>query len=435
MTSLPAPIARALGRRDPSGGGSDEGGEDAGSRRPLVATAVIGGAGAALGPLVVAMVIALIGWFLNDAGGEGAPSGALRVGAFGWLLAHGSGISVEGARITAIPLGFTLLVAWAIWRTGHRVGEAVSGHGPDVRGLSDGARDLTVPLVGGLFTMAYAVVAVLVSSLTSTIGTSPSTPRVVAASLALCLVVGVPAIARGSGRAAVWVGGLPLGVRIVARLVRTLLTWWLWFATAVLAIAFVVDFSTAANLTSQLHVGTGDLVLLLVVSLAVVPNAALFSSSYLLGPGFAVGGGTAVSPTLVILGPLPMFPLLAALPDGGPVPGWVPWLLVTPVLVAFAAGARIHHLCPAAGLQEAAIRGCAGGILGGLVLGVATRVSGGAVGPGRMRHVGPDTAGVLLSSMAAFGIAALLGALVMTWWQQGGREQAHALRERLPFGR
>jgi hypothetical protein len=184
-----------------------------------------------------------------------------------------------------------------------------------------------------------------------------------------------------------------------------------------------------------MHAGGGNFVVLLAVVLAVVPNATLFSSSYLLGPGFSVGTGTVVTPTAVALGPLPLFPLLAALPDNGPTPAWTPWLMAAPVLVAFVAAARVHHLHPASGLDQAALRGCAGGILGGLVLGLLSAAAGGAVGPGRMRDVGPDSFDVLLHSMAAFGIAGLLGALAMTWWQRRGGEQVAALWARRPFRR
>ncbi|MCL2543713.1 MAG: DUF6350 family protein [Nocardioidaceae bacterium] len=432
MTSLPSPITRVLARKDRT---EADVRRDLATRRPLVPTAVIGGAVAALGPLLVALAAGVVGWFLTDAGGEGTPRGALRVGALAWLLAHGSGVGVEGARITAIPLGVTLIVAWSIWRVGHRVGESISGHGPASEDISDGARDWTVPLVGGLFFVGYAIVGVITCTLASTASTTPSTPKVVAWSFLLCGVAGLPAIARGSGRASVWVGMVPPGVRIVLTLTRTLLTWWLAFSAVVLLLSFVVDFSTAANISSQLHVGAGDFVVLLAVTLAVVPNATIFSSSYLLGPGFSVGGGTLVSPARVVLGPLPMFPLLAALPDGGPTPIWVRWLMITPVIVAFAAAARVHHRFPAASWDQAAIRGCAGGIVAGLTLGIVTAFAGGAVGPGRMRAVGPDDFHVLLSAMAAFGIAGLLGAVAMTWWQQRGGEQVSGLWARRPFRR
>ena len=40
-----------------------------------------------------------------------------------------------------------------------------------------------------------------------------------------------------------------------------------------------------------------------------------------LGPGFTVGAGTLVTPQAAAVGALPMFPLLAALPDNGPARG------------------------------------------------------------------------------------------------------------------
>src|SRR5205085_1184364 len=79
--------------------------------------------------------------------------------------------------------------------------------------------------------------------------------------------------------------------------------------------------------TSQLHTDAGASVQLVVLSLVVVPNAVVFSGSYLLGPGFTVGTHTIVSPTVVTIGALPMFPLLAALPDTGPTPPWTAALI------------------------------------------------------------------------------------------------------------
>ena len=72
----------------------------------------------------------------------------------------------------------------------------------------------------------------------------------------------------------------------------------LWLVVALVAflVALVTDFDTALNVTSQLHTDTGATVQLVVVSLLVVPNAVVFSGSYLLGPGFTVGTNTIVSP-------------------------------------------------------------------------------------------------------------------------------------------
>ena len=79
-----------------------------------------------------------------------------------------------------------------------------------------------------------------------------------------------------------------------------------WLAT--LANIAEIDLDAAATVMSQLHTDAGDATLFTLLSAAVVPNAVAFSGSYLLGPGFAVGAHTLVSPTVVVLGPLPLFP-------------------------------------------------------------------------------------------------------------------------------
>ena len=332
MTSLHSPLARTTARQEPRQ--ESELRQALVTRRPLVPTATLGGALAAAGPLLVCMAVAVVGWFLTDAGGHGTPSGALRVGALGWLAAHGSGVAIEGIRITAVPLGITLLSVWSAWRVGHRVGESISGHGPDAERIADGERDWTVAFAGGLFTTGYVLVGVLATTLASTIETAPSTGRVVLWSTVIAAGAGLPALARGSGRAAIWVPAIPVAIRDTAVLVRSILRAWLAVALVALLVALVLDFSTAANIVSQLDSGAGDIAMLGALTLVVLPNAMLFSSSYLLGPGFTVGTGTLVSPGLVVLGPLPLFPLLAALPDGGPTPAWAGWLIVTPVLIA-----------------------------------------------------------------------------------------------------
>jgi hypothetical protein len=177
---------------------------------------------------------------------------------------------------------------------------------------------------------------------------------------------------------------------------------------------------------SRLHTDAGDSTAYTALTATLLPNATIFSAAYLLGPGFAVGTGTVVSPALVSLGPVPMFPLLAALPDDGPTPIWTAYLVALPPLVAAVAAARAQRRLPTLRWLEGAVRGCAGGVLAGVLLAVLAAVSGGAVGPGRMREVGPPVADVLVHAVTAFGVGGLLGGLAMTWWQRR-RARAAAL--------
>ncbi|MBC9733689.1 DUF6350 family protein [Nocardioides marmotae] len=391
---------------------------DLAHRRPLVLVATLGGAAAALGPLLVCMALGVVGWFLTDAGAHGTSSDGLRVGALGWLLGHGSGVRVEGVPITAVPLGVTLACAWTVWRIGLSVGGSVSGHGPDADRIADGERDWTVPTAAGLLAAGYVVVAVATCVLASDAGSGVSTGRVVSWSLLLCLGLGAPAVAVGSGRAAIWAALVPPVLRLALPACRRILLAWLLVTGVAFLGALLVDLGTAANVLSQLHADLGASTLLVLVSLLVLPNALAFSGSYLLGPGFTVGTGTLVSPSAVVLGPLPMFPLLAALPDNGPPPAWTAYLAVVPALVAAVAVARHHRLVPAEGWGEALARGLAAGVLAGVVFGFLAGLAGGAVGPGRMREVGPFELDVALHAIAAFGLGGLVGALATTWWQR-----------------
>ncbi len=399
---------------------------DLATRRPLALLAVLGGVAAAGSTLVFCLGIAVVGWFLTDAGAHGAPSGALRIGALGWLTGHGSGVRIDGVTITAVPLGITLLAAWAIWRLGQRVGDSISGHGPDADAIADGERDWTVPVAIALFLAGYVVTAVITTTLAADPVTDPSAPRVVLWSMVLCVGVGGPAIALGSGRAAIWAPDLPPVVRAAGHGCRRILQLWIGVAALAFVIALLIDFDTAANVMSQLHTDAGDAALLSALSLSVVPNAVAWSGAYLLGPGFTVGAGTLVTPNAVALGPLPMFPMLAALPDDGDTPGWTPWLVALPVLVGALGAAWAHRRHRTTRWEEGALRGCASGVFAGVAFGLLAAVAGGAVGPGRLREVGPLAFDVLVHAITAFGIGGLLGGLAMTFWARRTTRRAES---------
>lgn len=411
MTSL---LPGALDQREGAAGS----GADARHRRPLALIASIGGALAASSTLLVCLAVGVVGWFASDAGGHGEPRDGLQIGALGWLMAHGAGVQVRGVTLTVVPLLLTLVSAWAIWRIGLRVGESVSGHGPDADAISDGERDWTVPVAVGLFAVGYVVVVIVTAALAATPETAPSTGRAVGWACALVLLVGGPAIAAGSGRAAIWTAFLPASARAAAHTCLRIVTAHLIVAAVALFVALVLDLGTAVNVLGQLGLGAGEATMLLLVTTLVLPNAMLFSGSYLLGPGFAVGSGTLVAPTAVVLGPLPMSPLLAALPDAGPTPAWTTWLIGLPPLVAAVAAARAQRRHPTVRWEEGALRGCVGGVLAGVVVGFLATLAGGALGPGRMQLVEPFALDTLVHAITAFGMGGLVGGLAMTWWQR-----------------
>jgi hypothetical protein len=185
-----------------------------------------------------------------------------------------------------------------------------------------------------------------------------------------------------------------------------------------------MSFDDAANVLSRLHVdATGGLLYTVLVG-AVAPNAALLSSSYLLGPGFAVGAGTLVSPAAVSLGPLPAFPLLAALPDPGTPPAWLAALVAPPVAAAVAGSVLTLRRHPTLGYDVGLLRGTGAGVLGGLLVTVLVALGGGAVGPGRMTVLGAALPDTLVSATVAMGVGGLFAGVAATWWARRHRGTA-----------
>jgi hypothetical protein len=276
-------------------------------------------------------------------------------------------------------------------------------------------RDWTVASATTLFTCGYVAVAVVTHHLASTPATAPSIARLLVWTVPLCALVGGTAVAIGSGRAAIWASFLPLSLRAATAAAWRTLVWFLCLATVTLLVALVLHWDSAADVMSQLHTSPGAATLLIGLSVLLLPNASLFTGSYLLGPGFAVGAHSLVSPTAVVLGPIPLFPLLAALPGTAPTSGWTVALLGLPPLLAGAAVHRTLLRYPTTRWDDAALRGVGAGLAVAVAFALLASLSGGAVGPGRMAVVGPFTFQVLLHGIATFGLGGLLGSMTATW--------------------
>lgn len=82
-----------------------------------------------------------------------------------------------------------------------------------------------------------------------------------------------------------------------------------------LGILIFSHLKTVNNLTTVLQPGIFGGVLLLVVSVFYLPNAAVALLSYFLGTGFAIGSGTNVSPFTRVIDQIPAFPIMGVIPE------------------------------------------------------------------------------------------------------------------------
>jgi hypothetical protein len=397
MTDLLRPSTQAAAGR-PAGGPRS---------RPLALAA--GGAGL-VSPLVVlalTWVVGLVGWFASDGGSHGTPRSVLRLGADAWLLAHGTHIETYEATLSATPLGLTLLAAYVTFRTARAA--AVSSATDDLRGVGLGV----VVLAG-----TYGTVALLTAVLASTPAVQPSLGLAFLGGLAMAVGAGGPGLLAGSGTLTpLWrsrsndMRAVLLGAVVTPLLLLVL-------GAVVVTGALVLRGSDAANVLTELRVDITGAVMSVLLLAAITPNLMLLAVAYLLGPGFAVGTDTIVSPSEVVLGPVPAVPVLAALPSEGAGPGWSWILLGVPVVVAAAAGWMVHRTTPTRSWWHATARAVGGALLGAVLLAAAVATAGGSIGSGRMSDLGAPVLEVLLTAATSFATGGVVGALAATWWRR-----------------
>ncbi|MFG3711472.1 DUF6350 family protein [Micromonospora sp. NPDC047730] len=397
-----APAGR--GRRVPA----PRSGEPPRSRAPLAVAAAVAAGWAALTSWLPVVVVL---WLFQLSEDAASVPGALRAGLAGWLLGHGVPLDTGAGPLGLAPLALTALVVWRLTRAGVHTSRAIGARG--------GGSPRQALVAAGAVGIAYALIGVLAAVLAGAGGPGASPVR---AGVTLA-VLGTLAALVGSVRTTRVAGLLaarspePLRDGIRTGLVAGLLLLAAGGGAAGLAVA--TGGGDAADLIGAYRTGVAGQAGITLVSLAYAPNATIWSVSYLLGPGFAVGTDTAVRTSEVSVGALPAVPLLAGLPRG-PVDGIGAVLLAVPVLAGMAAGWLLaRRLLRLAADDRTPLRwgpllgpAALAGPVAGVLLGAAAAASAGSLGGGRLAEVGPVAWQVAGVATAVIAVGALLGAAV-----------------------
>jgi hypothetical protein len=390
--------------------------------RPLYLAGAIAACAAALAGLAALTLIAAVGWIAAPHAtlGGGLP-GVLRTAIQLWLVAHHVGFRLHGAglggagragtgAIGLLPLGLVLLPGALLWRSGRRMARA----GQVARLRHAGYAALALALPYGLLTGSLAVAS-------RTPLSSPSPVQAALAGFLLAFAAGGLGALRALAPWRRLISLLPDRVRCVVVGVTGSLAV-LAGAGALLTGMSLIDHAAEFRLViDELSPGPIGSALLLLAGLAYLPNAVIWAIAYMLGPGFAFGVGTAVTPTGSVLGPLPLFPMLAALPAGSPdpraaAPGWAgPVLLAVPFLAGAFGGLLTVRTAPSLSIEAAPLWGFGSGVLCGVVLGALAAFSGGPLGTGRLATTGPAGWQVTLVAALELGIAAAITAGLANW--------------------
>lgn len=386
---------------------SDRRGTD---HRPLYTAGGLAAAWAAGVGLAVLLTLTLAGWVAapHDAFGEEIADVA-RTAVQAWLVGHLVGFGIPGGEVMMLPLGLVVLPGALLYRAGRWL--ARTSELPRLRHMFRAALALAGPYAAVSGTLALAAQTEVVR---------PSVVQALVAGFCLAFVAGGLGVLRQQLRDK----GIELRrmLELMPDRPRSLLAG-SGGATAVLLAAGAVlflcglasGFGEAAAITRELGPGAVGGTLLVLAQLAYAPNAVVFGAAYAVGPGFAVGTGTMVAPTGVAVGPLPAFPMLAALPDGGAAPVASLAALAAPFAAGAVGGVLTQRSAPTVVGEAAPLWGFVCGVATGLVFTALSLLAGGPIGAERLADVGPSAWQVGLITALEVGLAAAIAAWVANW--------------------
>lgn len=397
MTSLLSP-SRA-GRRDPEPTGVPP--------RPVSLSGLLAAAHAAALGLLAVTVPVLVGWATAADSGASATE-AVRTSLQAWLAGHLTTMAVPGGRFDLVPLGLTAVPALLLVAATARAARA-----------SAVSRLRGVAALTAVTASAYAVVAAVLALLARTDAVRPlPLSAFLGAGTVATLAAGVGAL-RGAGAGRRLWRLLPVPVRLAAVGGAGALGTLVAAGALIAALSLAIHHQRAGELLRGLDAGATGGVLVLLLCALYVPTAAVWGTAFVVGPGFSLGTGTAVSLGGVHLGAAPAFPLLAALPADGAVPRPLLGVLLAPVGAGVVAGLlvdRRDRAVAAARLttwRRVLLAGAAVGAVAGAGLAVLSAAGSGAVGPGRLADVGPGPWLVGLAAAVEVGVLASVTLLVL----------------------
>ena len=301
---------------------------------------------AAAASLVVVLVPVVLTWVVTG-GGTAAWIDVVKLATMLWLLGQHAGLAVDGGNLSLVPLGLAVVPLLASAYAGTRLARSLDPKAERIAAGSTRAAPEPAPRAA-LLTMAitHGLLGVLVGALCATAELRPvlwqafAGPAVVAG---IGGAFGSLAYARGGARGAVaaLLDTVPPVLRRLLAPVGTAMAVQAVAGAVAVLIGIAVGISRVVDLYQALGGGVLGAVMITLLQLLLLPNVVIWAAAALAGPGFAVGAGTTVSALTTTLGPLPAVPILGALPDPGPKPGYLLAVLLVPMLAGAVAAEKL----------------------------------------------------------------------------------------------
>lgn len=379
--------------------------DDEGGGLHWAPTAVLAGAGAALGGWVIVTALVVGAWFTAR---SGSLTAVFHVATQVWLLANGSSLVIGPLRVTLVPLLVTVVLMVLLGSLAQLAARHALLAEPVALRTLTRTRVLVWRNVAGVCAAAYVAAVTLSATI---VGNANQGARALVGSL----VVGVIASALGAAQGASlelrdhvpgWVRPIP---RAVAAGVATALAG----GTVALIVTLALRWRAVMEISHALGDSGPATGALWGVQLAYLPTMILWATSYVLGAGFSLGDGSIVSPASTDLGMIPAIPVLGALPvEGSGSDLTMAWLAVG-VVAGIVAGTLIVLGRPRGRFDETTLVGGLAGVIAALIVTGLAAAGVGDLGVGRLTGLGPRLSILALLSTATMGTAGMAAGLIV----------------------
>jgi hypothetical protein len=381
-------------------------------------------------------------WLVEQTTGSNFQS-ILQSSALIWFDAHAVPLHFAASKIGSttvpaylfdlMPLGFSLLIAWATYRSGRRLS-------------SD--EHLGSSWFGAI--LSYGLLAVVLNGVANTKQIyvldwqAIFYPTII---FALILIIGSvvgepkfetsgPLRNRASGFFTSLFDRLPWAIKPVlspALRAGSAVTLTLIAVSALyIALALAWNWIEVIRLFQSLQLTFLGTLTVSAGQLSILPNLIALGATWLTGVGFSIGEGSMVSPMGTELGPIPAIPVLAALPIGSSSLSII--FVIVPLLAAFLATLLVKsHTAElrfnyASATSAALVLGISIGLVAGIEMLLLADFSGGSIGPGRMTTVGATPWLVGLVTFAEVTVSATLAAFFSARPEDADRELIQKVR-------
>lgn len=356
--------------------------------------------------LVTTFAFVMAVWLFAAHGNESTTQ-VVRACGISWLGVQLVPVVIGGNVLGLLPWGFLVIPVVYLWKSTHW---AIKSSEPET------ARDFW--LVSGYITLTYSLLGGLIGMISSTNDLYVVFWRAFVHCAVVSLCVTVACIVTYAPSRSILIDPLP---RVIVDGLRpgALAALVLVFAGAVgSTIALVIHFNEVRSVATLMAPSFLDGLFLAALGIGYLPTAALWSMSYVIGPGFVLGANATISATSATPGRLPAFPLLASLPSEALPYG--KFIVVVPILAGIAMylslprlqwraqeknfGASLAHMISG---YEVVVTVVANVVLAVIIF-LLCAASSGSLGANQLAFVGPKPTEVAISAFTICGATALI---------------------------